>query len=404
MESYRKYMAVPLLILVLIMGIVVTVGSAQSSDTLYSQDGGSAKILDIVDNAAQGQTASTMNQFMVIRTLTPESIEVQVGDTVTWKNLHNQKMPIVLVSEDNLWEPQTIYYGKVFTHTFQNTGTYTFVIEGTQMKGSIIVSEKKIEGVSEEESKMPEALRSVPLMIGNETKNVTQSMVQTVTGTIAQLTRQTHEFLMLRTITPGSMEVQAGQTVTWHNLDRRKMPIVVVSKENLWETQTIYYGKTFSYTFDKPGNYTFMLGGTNITGSVIVAESSMANVSESGNGSVIPSVTSSAPVPSPVMVQNETKKQESAAEVVQTVTSTRTNEFLMLRTITPTSMEVKTGETVTWHNLDRRKMPIVVVSKENLWRPQTIYYGRIFSYTFEKAGTYTYMLQGTEIAGTIVVT
>jgi plastocyanin len=93
--------------------------------------------------------------------------------------------------------------------------------------------------------------------------------------------------------------------------------------------------------------------------------------------------------------------QDRAEETVQT--ASRTNEFLMLRTITPTSMEVQSGETVAWHNLHRQKMPIVITSKEGLWEPQTLYYGKVFTYTFDKTGTYTFALEGTQISGIIVV-
>lgn len=400
MKSYKRSISVPLLILILIAGVVVTVGSAQSADTsLYSQYGGSARIVD-TDNTASVQVApSGMNQFVVIRILSPDIIEVEVGDTVTWTNLQRPKKPIVLVSEDDLWEPQTIYYGKFFTYTFLNPGTYTFSIEGTQMEGTVIVSEKRMESVAEDESENVTSPGSMPMMIWNQTKDVTEGMMQTVTGTIAQFTRETNEFLMIRTLEPTYMEVQTGETVTWHNLQRPKMPIVVVSKENLWEPQTIYYGKVFSFVFDTPGTYTFMLEGTNITGTVVVSEASMANVPESAEEAVVPTV----PASSPVMVQNETREQveERAGEMVQTVTQTR--EFLMIRTLEPTSMEINAGESVTWRNLQRPKMPIVVVSKEDLWEPQTIYYGKVFTYTFDKPGTYTFILEGTDISGTIIV-
>lgn len=400
MKSYKRSISVPLLILILIAGVVVTVGSAQSDDTsLYSQYGGSARIVD-TDNTASVQVApSGINQFVVIRTLSPDIIEVEVGDTVTWTNLQRPKKPIVLVSEDDLWEPQTIYYGKFFTYTFLNPGTYTFSIEGTQMEGTVIVSEKRMESVAEEESENVTSPGSMPMMIWNQTKDITEGMMQTVTGTIAQFTRETNEFLMIRTLEPTYMEVQTGETVTWHNLQRPKMPIVVVSKENLWEPQTIYYGKVFSFVFDTPGTYTFMLEGTNITGTVVVSEASVANVPESAEEAVVPTV----PASSPVMVQNETREQveERAGEMVQTVTQTR--EFLMIRTLEPTSMEINAGESVTWRNLQRPKMPIVVVSKEDLWEPQTIYYGKVFTYTFDKPGTYTFTLEGTDISGTIIV-
>ncbi|WP_321420674.1 cupredoxin domain-containing protein [uncultured Methanomethylovorans sp.] len=396
MQSHKRYVSLPLLILALVMGIVLTVGSAQSSDALYSQYGGSARIVDT--NASIQKASSMMNQFVIMTTLSPETIEVQAGDTVTWNNLQRPKKPVILVSDDDMWEPQTIYYGKSFSFTFPNTGAYTFSIEGTQMKGSVIVSEKIMKSVAEEESGVDTA-PSMPLMVWNQTKNVTEGMVQTVTGTIAQLTRGTNEFLMIRTLDPTNMEVKAGETVTWHNLQRPNKPIVLVSKENMWEPQTIYYGKVFSFIFDTPGTYNFMLNGTNITGTIVVSESNVANVPESGEEQVFPSV----PESSPLMVQNETKEQVGAKTGEMSQTVIQTKEFLMIKTIDPTIMEVKAGESVTWRNLQRPKMPIVVVSKEDLWKPQTIYYGKVFTYTFDKPGTYTFMLEGTGISGTVVV-
>ena len=396
MQSYKRSMALPLLIIALVMGIVLTIGSAQSSDALYSQYGGSAKIVDT--NASIQEASSAMNQFVVITTLSPETIEVQAGDTVTWNNLQRPKKPVVLISDDDLWESQTIYYGKSFSYTFLNPGTYTFNIEGTQMKGSVIVSEKSMKSIAEEESEAGTAA-GIPTMVWNQTKNVTESVVQTVTGTIAQITQKKNEFLMIRTLDPTNMEVEVGETVTWQNLQRPKKPIVLVSTENLWEPQTIYYGKSFSFVFDTPGTYNFMLDGTNITGTVVVLEASMENVPKSTEETVLPSV----PESSPLMAQNETKEQLGAKirEISQTVTQTK--EFLMIKTIEPTIMEVKAGESVTWRNLQRPKMPIVVVSKEDLWEPQTIYYGKVFTYTFDKPGTYTFMLEGTDISGTVVV-
>ena len=398
MQSYNNSFGIPLMILFFVTGILVSVGSAIPADFFDSQYVGSVSIVDIDHNTSVQDVSSVMNEFVVIRTLTPASVEIEVGDVVTWNNLQRPKKPIVVVSDDGLWEPQTIYYGKSFTYTFQDTGTYTFFIEGTQLKGTVFVSEKKMESLADEGTEI-DTSGSMPMMVWNGTKNVTQSMMETMTGTIAQLTRGTNEFLMIRTIQPTNMEIQSGETVIWHNLQRTKKPIVVVSDEGLWEPQTIYYGKMFNYTFDEPGNYTFILEGTNITGIVVVTEVSTASVPESLEEAVPLPV----PAPSPVMVQDGTKEkiQERAEGTFQAATPT--NKFLMLRTITPTSMEVQPGETVIWYNLHRQKMPIVIISKEGLWKPQTIYYGKVFTYTFDKTGTYTFMLEDTQISGTIVV-
>ncbi len=398
MQSYNNSFVVPLMIFFLVMGILVTVGSAMSVDSFNSQYGGSVSIVGIDQNASQ-DISSSMNEFVLIRTLTPESVEVEIGDTVIWNNLQRPKKPIVVVSDDGLWEPQTIYYGKSFTYAFQDTGTYTFFIESTQMRGTVFVLEKKLESLDEEGNETEPSSSSMPMMVLNETKHVTESMMDTMAGAISQLNREKNEFLMIRTLQPTSMEIQAGETVIWHNLQRPKKSIVVVSNDGLWEPQTVYYGKVFNYTFDNPGNYTFMLEGNNISGTVVVTEVSTASAPEYVNETVMPSL----PAPSPVVVQDETKErvQEKAEATFQT--ANRTNEFLMLRTITPNSMEIRSGEIIAWHNLHRQKMPIVIISKEGLWEPQTVYYGKVFRYTFDKAGTYTFTLEGTQISGTIVV-
>ena len=85
--------------------------------------------------------------------------------------------------------------------------------------------------------------------------------------------------------------------------------------------------------------------------------------------------------------------QEPTLEITQMTTTTRSNEFLIIRIATPETIEIDSGETVTWRNLQRPKLPIVLVSDDGLWEDYTIYYGKIFSYTFEKPGTYAFSVK-----------
>ncbi|HML26282.1 MAG TPA: hypothetical protein PKC27_06285, partial [Methanomethylovorans sp.] len=118
MQLYKRSMALTVLILVLFVVITVTAGSAES--TFYSQYGKSVSIVDVDHNASVQEVSPSQDKFVVIHTLSPEIVEVDMGDTVTWTNLQRPKKPIVLVSDDGLWEPQTIYYGKSFAYTFQD--------------------------------------------------------------------------------------------------------------------------------------------------------------------------------------------------------------------------------------------------------------------------------------------
>ena len=73
---------------------------------------------------------------------TPRNPTIHVGDTLKWNN--NQKSPkynFVLVSEDGLWENQTIIYGREFQYTFNTSGNYPYYcsrFRGT-MSGTVTV-------------------------------------------------------------------------------------------------------------------------------------------------------------------------------------------------------------------------------------------------------------------------
>jgi plastocyanin len=72
--------------------------------------------------------------------LTPNNLDIEKGDTVSWVNYKKPKSSSVLVSENGLWEKQTLNYGKAFSYTFEDSGTYTFSLEGIpEAKATVIV-------------------------------------------------------------------------------------------------------------------------------------------------------------------------------------------------------------------------------------------------------------------------
>ena len=75
---------------------------------------------------------------------TPKNPTIRMGEALNWINL--QKSPMinyVLVSEDGLWENQTISYGKKFKYTFNTSGSYTYYCPGygSAMRGTVTVLE-----------------------------------------------------------------------------------------------------------------------------------------------------------------------------------------------------------------------------------------------------------------------
>ena len=61
--------------------------------------------------------------------------EINVGDTIKWRNFENSKQPRTLVSEDGIWEEeQYLRYMGYVSHTFNETGEYTFYLKGRDTK------------------------------------------------------------------------------------------------------------------------------------------------------------------------------------------------------------------------------------------------------------------------------
>jgi len=58
---------------------------------------------------------------------------------------------------------------------------------------------------------------------------------------------------------PATLELNKGETVIWNNLNRPKRAFTLVSEEKLFENPVLGYGRSFSYTFNEAGDYTFKL-------------------------------------------------------------------------------------------------------------------------------------------------
>ena len=71
------------------------------------------------------------------------------------------------------------------------------------------------------------------------------------------------------TFNPNPMHIKAGTEVVWVNQDNT--PHKIVSDTGNFESPTLNNGDTFTYTFDKPGEYNYHDGiNTSIKGKLII--------------------------------------------------------------------------------------------------------------------------------------
>jgi hypothetical protein len=75
--------------------------------------------------------------------MAPKTPTIRAGEALNWINLQTTPMiTYVLVSEDRLWENQSISYGKKFKYTFDTPGNYSYYClgYGNAMRGTVTVT------------------------------------------------------------------------------------------------------------------------------------------------------------------------------------------------------------------------------------------------------------------------
>lgn len=196
---------------------------------------------------------------------------------------------------------------------------------------------------------------------------------------------------------PEKIDIHSGENVTWINFKKPKAPVVLVSADELWEKTTLNYGKAFSFTFEKPGTYTFTLkDNPNMKGTVtVLAGESQKASSEKSVGIVTTEKVQVQPKLQSSMKDLEIKNKENVYHEEKIA--------IYSTTLTPNLLEIEKGDTVSWVNYKKPKGPSVLVSENGLWEKQTLNYGKAFSYTFEDSGTYIFSLEGVPEAKTTVV-
>jgi plastocyanin len=170
----------------------------------------------------------------------------------------------------------------------------------------------------------------------------------------------TIEMSLPQGFTPPSVEIKTGTTVTWHNAEAIDYPVVrgyhkVVADDGSFESPDVAPGARWSFTFLKPGTYTYHCGiHPTMTGTIIVTGKP---------------------------VKNEPK--EARVEIVEPDPNDQNSWGYK-----PADIEVEVGTTVTWVNNGAQTH--TVTDDDDAFDSGDMAPGDKFTFTFKKAGVYNY--------------
>jgi plastocyanin len=173
---------------------------------------------------------------------------------------------------------------------------------------------------------------------------------------------------------PGSMDIEIGQSITFVNLDDDDHTATSVS----WDTGTIEPGGSVTLTFDEAGSFPFACQiHPEMTGTITVGDQAQASPQASPEASP----ASSTPIAG-----------GGAANVA-------IQDFAF----EPQTVEITAGTTVTWTNDDQA--PHTATGLDGAFDTGTIEPGQSATHTFDTAGSFDYQCAfHPDMTGTVIVT
>lgn len=273
---------------------------------------------------------------------TPRSLTIEPGDTIEWSNIG--AAPHTVSADTGTFESGNLDPGDDFAFTFEKQGVYFYYCKyhgapgKTGMWGVVRVATGH---------------HAVPV-------HAASAPPATSAGTSAPATH--HVVASDNSFGPRELRVSAGDTVMWMN--EGAMVHNVTSDNGTFSSGDLSPGSTFSYTFDTPGVYGYYCSfhgapGSGMFGVVIVGEAKADVPHHPGGGD-----PGQAPKP-----------------------SGKTTVGMTFDSFTPTRLEVRTGEQVTWVN----NSPVAhTVTWEGSGRDATLQPGDRTARSFATAGRYYY--------------
>lgn len=116
-----------ILITILMLAGVLVSGCADNTETATDEVVGETAADEVVEAPAGDGTdyGVVMEYYGMMK---PSEIEINRGDTIAWRNGKPQGT-YTLISDDALFENQTMDHNDAYSYTFMTSGTYTFSVE-----------------------------------------------------------------------------------------------------------------------------------------------------------------------------------------------------------------------------------------------------------------------------------
>jgi len=200
---------------------------------------------------------------IIDKSFRPGSFSIATGGSIEWSNDDGEAHTVT--STESAFDSGIMNGGATFAQTFTEPGSFPyFCLIHPEMRGTITVSDPVDEGIAVEP--LPaEDIAVEPPADGDAT-------APNLGDALDGLTPSASTVLVIdRSFQPGSIEVVAGETVTWSNDDREGHTVTAI--EGGFDSGIMTVGDAFSTTFETAGTFDYLCAiHPEMTGTVTVLE------------------------------------------------------------------------------------------------------------------------------------
>jgi len=196
----------------------------------------------------------------------PYSLEIRVGDTVSWSNddsaAHTVTSGSISSDAGAIFDSSLFMAGTTFEHTFDKAGTFDyFCMVHPWMTGEIIVNEIKDMMVSEpivEEPIVEEPIVEEPIVeeVSSDPKTMAMTIVSVPPGVAVPGCENKNSCY-----SPYEVTISVGNTVTWSNDDSAAHTVTSGSVDagltGVFDSGLFASNSRFEHTFDKAGTFDY---------------------------------------------------------------------------------------------------------------------------------------------------
>lgn len=294
-------------------------------------------------------------------TLTPKTLTIAPGTTVTWVNEEGNRHRVRSTSGPDEFDSGDIEPGDTFSFTFRAEGTYAYRDErardDTAYQGTVVV----------DDAATPTPAPTAPPGPGATPAPGTTPAPPAPAPTV---------HMAGRVFRPASVTIDVGQAVVFLNDDTRDH--TATARDGSFDTGTLAPGARATRTFRTPGTFAYFC---------VIHPDMVGTVSVRGAGGATPP-----PPPPATPTPRPTQVPPPPAGGVAVI------DFAYR----PTSLTVTAGATVTWQN--QSAAPHTVTAADGSFDSGIFGSGRSYTRTFPEPGTFPYRCTlHPEMTATLVV-